>query len=269
MQTRTKQGMQTLRQAHAFLASRAYSAAIGELKPQVDALAAIVGRLEVLSVEQGASDSGCRAATETKRSLASQLRLEYLRPIARIAVKLFIDDPELRKSFLSKPPRDDEGLMQAAGTYLERATPFKDRFAEKGLAPDFLERLKKAIDTFREVRVQRGLEQARRASASIALVEEMARGREQVRLVDAMLAPRLASRPEHLAEWRSIARFAPARGAAETVTEGETTGSTPTTPSTPTIPTTPTTPTTPASAVQPASGTSALPSPDAESSRGA
>lgn len=260
MQTRTKQGLQTLRQAHAFLAARAYSAAMGELKPQVDALAAIIGKLEALSTDQGASDSGCRAATETKRALASQLRLEYLRPIARIAVKLFVDDPELRKSFLSKPPRDDEGLIQVASTYLDRATPFKDRFVEKGLAPDFPERLKKAIDTFREVRVLRGLEQARRTSATMALVEEMARGRDQVRLVDAMLAPRLAPRPEQLAEWRSIARFVRTRGVAEVATDGATPGSTPTTQSTPSTPT---------SATAPSSGASALPSPDGETSRAA
>lgn len=229
MQTRTKQGLQTLRKAHAFLATRAYSAAMGELKPQVEALSAIVQRIEERAGEQGASDSASRAATEAKRSLASELRLEYLRPISRIAIKLFADNPELRKSFMVRPPRDAEGLIAMATAYVERATQFKDRFVEKGLAPDFVERLKQARETFREALVTRGLEQARRSSATVALVEEVARGRAQVRLIDAMLAPRLASRPEQLAEWRSITRFV--RSApVETVDTGAGTPTGPTTP---------------------------------------
>lgn len=208
MQMRTKQGLQTMRRAHAFLAGRAFTAAIGELKPQVDTLAAIIERLERHATDQEMGTSVTRAATDAKRAMANQLRQEYLRPIAQIARNLFADDAELRKSFLVKPPRDEEGLIQLASAFAERSAQFKDRFVEKGLASDFVERLQKAIEEFREVIVNRGLEQARRTAAGVGMREEVTRGRDLIRLVDAMLAPRLESRPEQLAEWRSIARFA-------------------------------------------------------------
>ncbi|MCC6930553.1 MAG: hypothetical protein IT359_16315 [Gemmatimonadaceae bacterium] len=215
MQARTKHGLQTMRAAHAFLSARTFTAAMGDLKPQVEVLAAIVARIGDQATTQDASASAAQAATALKRSLASTLRLEYVRPIARIAGKLFPEDVELRRSFVKEPPRDDEGLIQLASAFAERAEQYKELFVARGLAPDFVERLEKAIDDFRDVLVVRALEQARRASASVALLEELSRGRDQVRLVDAMLAPRLASRPEQLAEWRRITRFARARAADE------------------------------------------------------
>ena len=215
MQARTKQGLQTMRTAHAFLSARSYTAAMGELKPQVEALAAIVARIGEQATVQDASASAAQAATAAKRSMAAALRLEYLRPIARIARTLFPDDVELRQSFLKEPPRDDEGLIQLASAFAERAEQYKELFVARGLAPDFVERLKKAVEELRAILVARGQEQARRASASVALVEELSRGRDQVRLVDATLAPRLASRPEQLAEWRKITRFARTRAGAE------------------------------------------------------
>lgn len=247
MQARTKQGLQTMRTAHAFLASRSFTAAMGDLKPQVDALAAIVVRLEEQATAQDVSASAAQAATATKRSMATALRLEYLRPIARIARKLFPDDVELRQSFLKEPPRDDEGLIQLASAFAERAAQYKEMFVSRGLAPDFVERLKKSIEEFRSVLVTRGLEQARRASASVALLEGMSRGRDQVRLVDAMLAPRLASRPEQLAEWRKITRFARARAGEAAVTEPATTPEPGPTPVSPALPAQPPQPAVPVS----------------------
>jgi len=229
MQTRTKRGLKTLRKAHAFLATRSYSAAMGELKPQVEALAAILQRLDARAIDQQSSTSTARAATDTKRALAHALRMEFMRPITRIARRLFADAPDVRKAFADAPPRDDEGLIQAASSFVELSGKYRERFVEKGLANDFVERFEKVIDDFRQVLVTRGLEQARRASASVALVEELAPGRDQVRLVDAMLAPRLASSPEQLAEWRSIARFARHGGPQEEVESPEP----PVTPATP------------------------------------
>ncbi len=232
MQLRTKRGLKTLRQAHAFLAARAYTAAMGELKPQVDTLAAIVQRLDATATDQKTSHSTARAATDAKRALSHLLRMEYMRPISRIARRLFEDDTDVRKVFTDTPPRDDEGLMQAASSFAALAGQYRERFVEKGLAPDFVERLEKTLGDFREVLVTRALERARRASATVALREELARGRDQVRIVDAMLAPRLASRPEQLAEWRSIARFA-REGGADEATEVPATGGVPAVPGVP------------------------------------
>lgn len=207
MRIKTKQGLQTLRRAHAFLAGRDISAALGDVKPHVEALDGIVVRLEQFATEQGTRESSARAATDAKRELAKGLRREYLRPIAQVARRLFGDDAQLRSAFRVPAARDDEGLIQACNAFASRVEEHKTKFIGRGLAADVVDRLHKATDTFRDALVSRSLDLARRSAATAGMVSELSRGRDLVRLLDLMLVPRLASQPDQLAEWRSIARF--------------------------------------------------------------
>lgn len=207
MQIRTKQGLQTLRRAHAFLAARELSAALGGLKPHVEALDAIVVRLEQFATEQEARTNAARAATDAKREQARALRREYLRPIAQVARRLFADDSELRSAFRVPEARDDEGLIQACNGFAAGVEQHKAKFAARGLAVDAVDRLRKATDAFRDSLVGRSLDLARRSAATAGLLAELSRGRDLVRLLDLMLAPRLTYQPDQLAEWRTIARF--------------------------------------------------------------
>ena len=67
--------------------------------------------------------------------------------------------------------------------------------------------LRKATNTFRDTLTNRSLDLARRSAATAGMLSELSRGRDLVRLLDLMLAPRLVGEPENLAEWRSIVRF--------------------------------------------------------------
>lgn len=221
MQARTKQGLQTLRRAHAFLTAREYDVAMGTLKPQIDTLASLVQRLEQHATEQDARARSMRIRTTAKRDLGKVLRKEYLRPIARLARSIFPDDAALQDGFRIPRSKDAEGLLQAAGGIAERAAEHKERFTAKGLAPDFVERLRRATENYRSAIVARGLDQGRRSAASAGLIVELARGREVVRLIDDMLAPRLANQPELLAEWRSITRFVRQASAGASAVEAE------------------------------------------------
>lgn len=207
MRIKTKQGLQTLRRAHAFLAGREISAALGDVKPHVEALDGIVVRLEQFATEQGTRESAARAATDAKRELAKGLRREYLRPIAQVARRLFGDDAQLRSAFRVPAARDDEGLIQACNAFASRVEEHKTKFISRGLAADVVDRLHKATESFRDALVSRSLDLARRSAATAGMVSELSRGRDLVRLLDLMLVPRLASQPDQLAEWRSIARF--------------------------------------------------------------
>ena len=207
MELKTKQGLQTLLRAHAFLAGKELSAALGDLKPHVEALDAIIVRLEGFATEQATREAAARAATDTKRQMARALRQEYLRPIAQVARRLFPNDAQLRSAFVVPGSRDDEGLIQAARAFAERVSEFKEKFVGRGMAPDVVERLHKATESFREQLTNRLLDRSRRVAATAGLLSELSRGRELVRLLNLMLAPRLVGQPEQLAEWRSIARF--------------------------------------------------------------
>ncbi|MBK6844303.1 MAG: hypothetical protein IPG88_18705 [Gemmatimonadetes bacterium] len=98
-------------------------------------------------------------------------------------------------------------MIQAANAFAERVEEFKDRFAARGLAEDLVDRLRKATNTFRDTLTNRSLDLARRSAATAGMLSELSRGRDLVRLLDLMLAPRLVGEPENLAEWRSIVRF--------------------------------------------------------------
>lgn len=206
MEIKVKHGLQTLRRAHAFLDGKELSAAIGELAPHVEALGAIIVRLEDFAAEQGARESAARAATEIKRELARELRGEFLRPIALVARRLFANDPEIRAAFRVPASRDDEGLIHASRAFAERMGDFQEKFAARGFTAEVVERLRATRDALRDQLTDRGLERARRVAATAGLLAELSRGRDLLRLLDLMLAPRLANRPEQLAEWRSISR---------------------------------------------------------------
>jgi len=207
MQYRTKQGLQTLRHAHAFLTQRDFTVALGDLTAHVTALGHIVAQLEGHATEQAARASAGLTTTDRKRTTARALRREYLRPIAQVATRLFANDPELRTSFAKPLPRDEEGLLQVANAFAEHAEEYKARFIDRGLAPDFVERLRRVIAEYRERLIDRGLHGASRVKATAGILEEMERGRDLVRLVDMMLAPRLEDEPEIFAEWKSVSRF--------------------------------------------------------------
>jgi len=219
MELKTKQGLQTLLRAHAFLAGKALTAAVGDVKPHVEALDAIIVRLEGFATEQAAREAAARGGTETKRQMSRALRQEYLRPIAQIARRLFSNDSQLRSSFLLPGTKDDEGVIQTARAFAERVSEYKEKFVARGLAPDIVERLHKATEEFRGQLTSRLLDRSRRVAATAGLRSELSRGRDLVRLLDLMLAPRLEGEPEQLAEWRSIARFL--RGATVSELKGD------------------------------------------------
>ncbi len=220
MQARTKQGLQTLVRAQLFLNGREFSVALGDLKPHVDALAALVKRLEEHATEQDSRDRSARTATEAKRALGHALRQEYLRPIEQVARGLFPSDANLRATFKLPAGRDDVGLLQTARGVAERAAEYQSLFIAKGLAPDFVERLRKATTAFGDALGARGLDIARRSAASAGMLQELTRGRDLLRLLDIMVVPRLRGQSDQLAEWRSITRFM-RKGVVEVVPGGE------------------------------------------------
>jgi len=207
MQSETKQGLQTLRRAHAFLAGRHLALALGELAPHAEALGEVVLRLEDHAAEQDSRDRSARSATAAKNELGTVLHREILRPLAQASRILFANDPQIGSAYRVPRRVDDEELLNIAHGVAERAEEHRSQFVERGLAPDFVERLRLAAAAFRDAMVVRDLEVARRASATAGLLEELGRGRRLLRLIDAMLAPRLGGHPDQLAEWRTTARF--------------------------------------------------------------
>jgi hypothetical protein len=207
MRTRTRQGLQTLRRAHQFLAGGTYQTAIGDLTPHVEVLGRLVQEMTQHVADAGHRAQAARVATDDKRAKGDALLLEYLRPIARLADTLFATDSTARAGFRLPRRWNEEVLLQVAEAFVEQCVQHQARFIAGGLAPDFVQRVREAVDAYRTAITTRGLVVGRRVAATAGMEHLLLKGREQVRVIDALLVPRLTSQPDALAEWRSIARF--------------------------------------------------------------
>ncbi|MEP7381580.1 MAG: hypothetical protein ABI910_07830 [Gemmatimonadota bacterium] len=207
MQLRTKQGLQTLRRAYAFLVTHRFQVAAGDMATHTQMLGEIVQRLEEHAKNQDVRQRLFRAETAVKRVRAAVLRQEFLRPISIAAQTMFKDDPAVGKAYDVRKTRSDEDLMQVADGVVARIGAHATKFVEKGLVPDIEQRVRDAVGQMREALVTRDLAKSATVKATAGLLDEVGRGRELMRLINTMLVPRLANDPAQLAEWRSIARF--------------------------------------------------------------
>jgi len=109
----------------------------------------------------------------------------------------------------------NQPLIASARAMAEAAGKAKDVFLQHGLAPDFIERMQEAATTLEGTRMARVESARRRVTATAAVKDQLKRGRKAVRLLNAILAPRLAKDPELVAAWESARRarsFGPSQG---------------------------------------------------------
>ncbi|MFN8570834.1 MAG: hypothetical protein U0132_02180 [Gemmatimonadaceae bacterium] len=219
MRTEAKQNLQVLRRAHDFLVDLEVTPTLGSIKKHVDALGASVDRLAAHAVDQDENQRAFRAAATSARELARSLRIECMRPIARISQTLFPNDAALRQSLRMPQVLDYEGLIAAALSMAGRAQEHKDRFVSAGFEEDFVDRLKKAAAALRDALDVKGSYFGKRTASTRGVLNELARGRQMVRVLDDMVSLGLRATPERLARWKALSRFV--RASAPTVTADE------------------------------------------------
>ena len=207
MRTPTKQGIQVLRRANEFLRGIEITTGLGSYKKQVETLGQTVDRIATHAVEQESSDRGFRASASTAQALAKSLRGEFMLPISRTGKLLFPADAALKQSLAMPRRKDYEGLIAAAYAMADRAEEHKDRFVGAGFSDDFAERLRQATADLRKALDDKAVHYGNRAAATAGLVGEMSHGRGLVRILEAMVAPRLVDTPDKLAQWRTLSRF--------------------------------------------------------------
>jgi hypothetical protein len=189
-----------------------------ESSPTLGAQAAelddVIARLSSSSIDQEAGRRFVRVHSESQRNLRRSLYADHMQPISRVAREVF-GVSGMDRAF-RMPPKSvaDRTLLAAAGAMAEAAQKEQEMFVKHGLAPDFIDTLKgsaAALDVARSAKVESG---RRRVTATAAVTELVKRGKKAVRLLNAILQPRLAKDPELLAAWRSAKRVPPVTTAA-------------------------------------------------------
>jgi hypothetical protein len=135
-----------------------------------------------------------------------------MQPISRVAREVFGASGMDRAFRMPATTTANQTVLAAAGAMAEAAQKEKDVFVRHGLPQDFIERLKACaaqLDGARNAKVESG---RRRVTATASVGEQLKRGRKAVRLLNAILQPRLAKDPELLAAWRSAKRVRPTTG---------------------------------------------------------
>ncbi len=218
MRQQTMLGLQVLRRAHDFLAANPTPGTFGAVSKQVEGLGQSVDRLAAHAVDQDESDRAYRGSANGAQQQARLLRGNFMRPVARTAKSIFPDDAALRRSLALPKERGYEHLIAAAGAMAGRAEEHKDRFVEAGFSDDFVERLRKAASDLRAALDAKGTHFGKRSAATAGMRQELARGRDLVRVLDDMVRPALQATPIRLAEWRTLSRFIRSAKAVEQAT---------------------------------------------------
>lgn len=205
-----------------FLTQHPLSEVPATLGAQATELNDVIARLSSDAVDQEAGSRFVRVHAESQRKLRGALYTEHMQPISRVAREVFGTTGMDRAFRMPKNARVNQPLIAAAGAMAEAAEKEKDVFVKHGLPQDFIEQLQASATALDTARNAKTVSARRRITATAAVQDQLQRGRKAVRLLDAILKPRLAKDPELLAAWRSAKRVRPTSPPAVTSDASET-----------------------------------------------
>jgi hypothetical protein len=207
-----RSALSSFQRVQEFLAQHPLSDSPATLGAQATELDDVIARLSSDSLDQEAGGRFVRAHSESQRKLRGTLYTDHMQPISRVAREVF-GASGMDKAFrLPSPGAANQKLLASAGAMAEVAEQEKDALLKHGLPQDFIEQLKSAASSLADARSAKVQSARRRTTATAALDDQVKRGRKAVRLLDAVLRPRLAKDPELLAAWRSAKRVPPSGG---------------------------------------------------------
>ena len=205
--------LETLRQVQVFLDANAavVGPTIASSRRNLDD---VVAQLAAHATSQEGSNIGSRGETARQRALRSSLRQNHMRPIAEVAKQKLRDVPEFHA--LTMPPSNATSaqLVARASAMADAAQSYEQVFKDVGLPDDFIPSLRSTADDVSKSIDDRKQHTGKRSGATAGLSAEERRGRSMLRLLDALVVPRLGSKDALLAEWRSARRVSRKTGPA-------------------------------------------------------
>jgi len=201
-----RRALRSFRRVHEFLAAHPVADAPISYGKQSQELTDVLAKLAQETQEQ---DSGVRTTQgDTKRqaALRGALWTQHMKPVSRIAREAF-GLPGMDRD-LKLPPKSSvsETLIAAARAMADAASDQEAVFVEHGLPQTFVQQLSAAATELDDALVARDLSERRRKTATAATRELVKRGRRAVRLLDAIMSPRLAMDQRLLSVWVSVRR---------------------------------------------------------------
>ena len=205
MRHRQSHVLETLRQAQVFLDDNA--AVVG---PAVAAsrrnLDDVVTQLTTFAAAQEGGNIYSRGETAKQRTLRGALRRDHMRPIAEVAKQKLRDVPEFHSLVMPPTNATSVQLVARATAMADAAQVHEQVFMEVGMPDDFVASLRSLAAEVAQSIDDRKQHASKRSGATAGLAAEEKRGRNMLKLIDALVVPRLRNNDALVAEWRSAKR---------------------------------------------------------------
>jgi hypothetical protein len=208
MQRNERSTLDTFQRVKEFLSQHPLANEPDTLGAQAAELDDVIQRLSSEVVQQDSAIRFTRVHTGQERLLAETLYADHLQPISRIARGVF-GKTGMDKAFRLPRQNVTVTLVAAARAMAVAAENERDVLVRHGLAQGFIEALKAAADALEVKRTDKTASARRRTTATASVQDQLKRGRNAVRMLDAVLLPRFRKDPQLLAAWKSAKRVRP------------------------------------------------------------
>jgi hypothetical protein len=205
MKHRQSHVLETLRQVQVFLDANATAIgpAFASSRRNLDD---VVTQLTTYANAQEVGTISSRGETAKQRALRDALREDHMEPIAEVARQKLRDVPEFRALVMPPSNATSTQLIARATAMAEAAQAHEQVFKEIGLPDDFIASLRTLAAEVAQSIDDRKQHASKRSGATAGLDAEEKRGRGVLRLINALVVPRLRKSEALLAEWRSAKR---------------------------------------------------------------
>jgi hypothetical protein len=213
MRSAQRQVLRSLRRVREFIAANTPAGDPGKLGVQLAELDDVIGKMTELGAEQEAAVRLMAAETKRQATLRAELWDDEMQPVSRVAREIFGTSPGLEAAlWLPRKNADSQALVSSALAMAEAAEPHRALFVAHGLAGEFVQQLRDAAARLQGALGARDTAERRRVTATAAAVLQAKRGRRAVRLLHAIMAPRLAGDADILAAWKSVRKVSAVPG---------------------------------------------------------
>jgi hypothetical protein len=148
-----------------------------------------------------------RGGTTDRRRIASELR-ELVRGISKVARSLDpVAFPGVAQEVRGPRSSSYQALLASARAILERVTPIKAAFVDRGVPADFDETMSNLIAALEESTQRKSSGLSEQSGGTAGLADDARRGVALVRQLDAIMTHLLRNNPSLKASWKTASRI--------------------------------------------------------------
>jgi hypothetical protein len=182
-----------------------------------------VTQLTTMAATQSGGIMAAKGATARQKALRATLRNNYMKPVATVAKLLLPDVPEIGALEVKTKNMSTTQLVAAAHGMADAAESYAAVFTQHGLPDDFVAQLRNAADAVTASAAGRQATQATTSGAVSGMLAQESRVRSLLKLINALVVPKLGTNATLLAQWkaaRAISPGTPINPVPSSVTEG-------------------------------------------------